>query len=61
MPYVYRLSVYCSEYGKDERLGTFCARVAHLRPGWKLVRLFDRKGKHNGGVLLVRFKTEREG
>lgn len=57
---MFSLSVYCAEFGKDERLGTFCARVEYLRPGWKILRLLDRKGKHNGGLLLVQFCVERD-
>ncbi|KAF8585238.1 PLC-like phosphodiesterase [Ramaria rubella] len=53
-----RISVYCSKFGKDERMGTFCARVKYLQPGWRLIRLFNKKGKHNGGMLLVRFHKE---
>ena len=56
---IFSISVYCSEFGKDDRLGTFCARVKYLRPGWKLIRLFDKTGKHNGGLLLVRFNKKR--
>ncbi|KAF8479850.1 PLC-like phosphodiesterase [Gautieria morchelliformis] len=56
---VYSISVFCSEYGRDTRLGTFCARVEYLRQGWKLVRLFDRKGKHNDGLVLARFSVEK--
>jgi len=53
-----RISVYCSEFGEDSRLGTFCARVEYLQQGWKFIRLFDKKGKHNGGLLLVRFAVK---
>ncbi|KAF8509866.1 PLC-like phosphodiesterase [Hysterangium stoloniferum] len=54
-----RLSVHRSEFGRDERLGTFCARIAYLRRGWRLVRLLNKKGKHNGGLLLVNFSKEK--
>ncbi|KIJ52506.1 hypothetical protein M422DRAFT_26089 [Sphaerobolus stellatus SS14] len=50
-----RLSVYQNEWGKDDRLATFCARLEYLQEGYRFVRLFNNKGKHNGGLLLVRF------
>ncbi|KAF8591044.1 PLC-like phosphodiesterase [Ramaria rubella] len=50
-----RLTVYQEEWGKDDRLGTFCARVDYLQQGWRFVRLFHKRGKHKGGLLLVRF------
>jgi phosphatidylinositol phospholipase C delta len=50
-----RLLVVKDEFGKDDRLAVFCARVDHLQQGWRLVRLLDMKGKDSGAVLLVRF------
>ncbi|KAF8525756.1 PLC-like phosphodiesterase [Hysterangium stoloniferum] len=50
-----RLTMYQDEWGKDDRLGTFCARVDYLQQGWRFIRLFNKRGKHNGGLLLVRF------
>ncbi|KAJ6510429.1 PLC-like phosphodiesterase [Mycena sanguinolenta] len=53
-----RLSVMQSEFGKDDKLVVFCARVAHLAQGWRLVRMLDsKKGKDTGATLLVRFTT----
>ena len=44
-----------SEFGKDDKLAVFCARVDHIQQGWRLVKLLDRKGKDSGATLLVRF------
>ncbi|KAF7361277.1 Phosphoinositide phospholipase C [Mycena sanguinolenta] len=53
-----RLTVMQSEFGRDDKLVVFCARVAHLAQGWRLVRMLDgKKGKNTGATLLVRFTT----
>lgn len=45
-----------SEFGKDDHLAVFCARLDHLQQGWRLVRLLDNIGKNTGATLLVRFQ-----
>ncbi|PFH49185.1 hypothetical protein AMATHDRAFT_148284 [Amanita thiersii Skay4041] len=43
------------EFGQDDEIVVFCARVEHLQQGWKLVRMLDMKGKNSGATLLVKF------
>lgn len=50
-----RFAVKHSEFGKDDDIVVFCARLDHLQEGWRLVRLFDSKGKNSGASLLVNF------
>ncbi|KAJ6629870.1 PLC-like phosphodiesterase [Mycena sp. CBHHK59/15] len=50
-----RLTVVESEFGWDDKLAVFCARVAYLQPGWRFVRLLNMEGKNCGATLLVRF------
>lgn len=50
-----RLLVMGSEFGKDDKMVVFCARVDHLVEGWRLVRMFDMKGKNSGATMLVNF------
>ncbi|KAJ7019873.1 PLC-like phosphodiesterase [Mycena alexandri] len=50
-----RLTVMENEFGRDDHLAVFCARVDHLQQGWRLVRMLDMKGKDSGATLLVRF------
>lgn len=50
-----RMLVCESEFGKDDKLAFFCARLEHLQQGWRLVRLLDMKGKNSGATMLVRF------
>ncbi|KAJ7056622.1 PLC-like phosphodiesterase [Mycena amicta] len=53
-----RFTVMQSEFGVDDKIVVFCARVAHLQPGWRLIRMLDMKGKNSGATLLVRFTRE---
>ncbi|KAJ7113008.1 PLC-like phosphodiesterase [Mycena epipterygia] len=50
-----RLTVMESEFGRDDKIVVFCARVDHLQQGWRVVRMLDMKGKNSGATLLVRF------
>ncbi len=58
-----RLSVCEKEFGKDDTLSVFCARVADIRratlddeiKGWRGVRMMDLDGKNCGSVALVQF------
>ncbi|KAF5375857.1 hypothetical protein D9615_008197 [Tricholomella constricta] len=50
-----RLVVSENEFGRDDKLVVFCARVAHLQPGWHLVRMLDMKGKNSGATVLAWF------
>ncbi|KAJ7583892.1 PLC-like phosphodiesterase [Mycena floridula] len=52
-----RLLVMESEFGKDDKIVVFCARVDDLNSGWSLVRMLDMKGKNSGATLLVRFSV----
>lgn len=58
MPGYTRLMVFEDEFGKDDKMVVFCARVAHLQEGWRLVRMLDMKGKNTGTTLLVRFTID---
>lgn len=53
--YFLRLLVMESEFGKDDKMVVFCARLNHLQQGWRLVRMLDMKGKNSGATLLVKF------
>jgi len=54
-----RFTIWHNEFGKDERLVVFCARLNHIvKDKWALVRLMDMKGKNSGATVLVRFSTE---
>lgn len=44
-----------SEFGKDDKMVVFCARMDHLQEGWRLVRMLNMKGKNSGATLLVNF------
>jgi len=50
-----RLFVKEDEFGKDDKIAVFCVRVEHLQQGWRIIRLFDTKGKNSGATLLARF------
>ncbi|KAF9466734.1 PLC-like phosphodiesterase [Collybia nuda] len=50
-----RLIVCEAEFGRDDELVVFCARIGHLQQGWRLVRMLDMKGKDSGSTLLVQF------
>jgi phosphatidylinositol phospholipase C delta len=60
-----RITVCEKEFGKDDTLAVFCARVADVRravqeadspgSGWRAVRLLDTTGKDCGSVALVHF------
>ncbi|KAJ6602808.1 PLC-like phosphodiesterase [Mycena vulgaris] len=52
-----RLTVMESEFGRDDKMVVFCARVDHLQQGWRLVRMLDMQGKNSGATLLVRFSV----
>ncbi|KAF8635763.1 hypothetical protein AX17_003862 [Amanita inopinata Kibby_2008] len=43
------------EFGKDDKLVVFCARVDHLQQNWKLVRMLNLQGKDSGATLFVKF------
>ncbi|KAG6812816.1 hypothetical protein H0H92_000274 [Tricholoma furcatifolium] len=50
-----RLIVSEDEWGKDDKLVVFCARVEHLYPGWHIIHMLDMKGKDSGATVLVWF------
>ncbi|KAF8621374.1 hypothetical protein AX15_007836 [Amanita polypyramis BW_CC] len=52
------LTVVEDEFGPDEKLATFCARVDYLQHGWKLIRMLNLRGKDSGAVLLARFVVD---
>lgn len=47
-----------NEFGKDDKLAIFCAKLDHVQQGWRLVRLLDMHGKASGATLLVNFTFE---
>ena len=54
-----RFLIYEDEFGKDDRVSTFCSPVERLVTGeWLVVRLMDRKGKDVGTTALVKFELE---
>ncbi|KAJ7844656.1 hypothetical protein B0H13DRAFT_2364126 [Mycena leptocephala] len=54
-----KLTIMESEFGRDDTIVVFCARVDHLQQGLRLVRMFDTNGKNSGATLLVRFSVSR--
>lgn len=53
-----RFAIWHSEFGKDEHIVVFCARLNHIvKDQWALVRMMDMKGKNSGATVLVRFST----
>ncbi|KAG6919690.1 hypothetical protein DXG01_002636 [Tephrocybe rancida] len=50
-----RLVVSENEFGKDDKLAIFCARVAHLYSGWHILRMLDMGGKASGATILAWF------
>jgi phosphatidylinositol phospholipase C delta len=56
-----RLLVKESEFGEDEHLAVFCARLSYLQEGWRLIRLLDMRGKNTGATALVRFRISEVG
>ncbi|KAL1744730.1 PLC-like phosphodiesterase [Schizophyllum fasciatum] len=51
-----RLRIQEDEFGRDDKLVVFCARVSTILPGWRLVRMMNLAGKFSGATLLVRFE-----
>lgn len=51
-----RLRIQEDEFGRDDKLVVFCARLEYIQPGWRLVRLMNLAGKFSGATLLVRFE-----
>ncbi|KAF8426194.1 PLC-like phosphodiesterase [Tirmania nivea] len=49
-----RIKVHDEEFGKDDLAGWGCFRLDRTRVGWRVVRLFDRKGRGSNGVVVVR-------
>ncbi|KAK7017620.1 phosphoinositide phospholipase C [Favolaschia claudopus] len=55
-----RFTVYEDEFGRDDKIVVFCARVEHLVQGWRFVRmLHSATGKNSGATMLVRFAISR--
>ncbi|KAJ2917304.1 hypothetical protein MD484_g3147, partial [Candolleomyces efflorescens] len=55
-----RLLIYEDEFGKDDRVSTFCSPVERLVTGeWLAVRLMNKKGKDVGTTALVKFELEQ--
>jgi len=48
------------EYGRDDELAVFCARLSHVQQGWRLVRLLNMKGKDSGATLLISLALEEQ-
>jgi phosphatidylinositol phospholipase C delta len=52
--------IYEDEFGKDDRVSTFCSPVERLVTGeWLAVRLMNKKGKDVGTTALVKFELEQ--
>lgn len=49
-----RIRIHDEEFGRDDLAGWNCVRLDRLRCGWRVVRLFDRKGRGSSGAVLVR-------
>ncbi|KAF6747522.1 phospholipase C [Ephemerocybe angulata] len=54
-----RILLYEDEFGKDDRISTFCSPIDRLVLNeWRLVRLLNTKGKDVGTTALVRFELD---
>ncbi|GLB42871.1 putative phospholipase C [Lyophyllum shimeji] len=49
-----RLVVSEDEFGKDDKIVVFCARLVYLQPGWNLAHMLDMRGKRSGKGLEKR-------
>ncbi|KAH9475003.1 1-phosphatidylinositol 4,5-bisphosphate phosphodiesterase 1 [Psilocybe cubensis] len=51
-----RFVVFEDEFGIDDKIAVFCARINHLTlDEWVLVRLMNMKGKNSGATVLAKF------
>ncbi|TFK63638.1 PLC-like phosphodiesterase, partial [Pluteus cervinus] len=55
-----RMTVKEHEFGKDDCLLVFCARLDHLQPGWRLIQMLNKKGKNTGATVLARFEVSEK-
>ncbi|KAF9003953.1 PLC-like phosphodiesterase [Cyathus striatus] len=57
---VIRLMAYENEFGIDDKIVVFCARMDELiTDSWLLLPMLDMKGKSSGATTLARFNLER--
>jgi len=49
-----RIKLHDEEFGKDDLAAWACVRLDRAEQGWRVVRLFDRKGRRSQGCLLVK-------
>ena len=54
--WLYRLRIQEDEFGRDDKLVVFCARLEYIQSGWRLVRMMNLAGKFSGATMLVRFE-----
>jgi phosphatidylinositol phospholipase C, delta len=55
----YRLLAYEDEWGKDDRVASFCTPIDRLVTGkWLAVRMLNPKGKDVGATVVVKFDLE---
>ncbi|EAU83602.2 phospholipase C [Coprinopsis cinerea okayama7 len=55
-----RLLIYEDEFGRDDRIASFCAPVDRLvTDRWVAIRMLNTKGKDVGATVLARFSLER--
>ncbi|KAK7443445.1 hypothetical protein VKT23_015618 [Stygiomarasmius scandens] len=55
-----RIVVKEKEWGKDDELAVFCARLEHLQQGWRFLRMMNLDGKDSGATMLVKFEISKE-
>jgi len=48
------------EWGKDDELAVFCARLEHLQQDWRFLRMMNLDGKDSGATMLVKFEISKE-
>jgi len=53
-----RLTIEMPGFLRTTKLGIFCARISHLRPGWRLARLLSPSGVYTGSTLLLNFTID---
>ncbi|TGZ80015.1 PLC-like phosphodiesterase [Ascodesmis nigricans] len=53
-----RIKVHDDEFGKDDLAAWACVRVDRLQMGWRVVRLWDSRGRRSKGVLLVKVEMK---
>lgn len=53
-----RIKIHDEEFGRDDMAAWACVRIDRVQEGWRAVRLFDSRGKHSKGIILVKVEKK---